>query len=64
MVVDALRTPFYSSRHTEGSDVQGNQLDLGNVGSEDAPYRCRKFVTLIVRYGLFRIRRVAPEVIS
>jgi len=30
--VDALRLPFYSSRHARGSHVQGNQFDLGNTG--------------------------------
>ena len=29
--VDALRLPFYSSRHARGSHVQGNQFDLGNT---------------------------------
>ena len=32
MAVDALRNPFYSSRHSRGSHVQGNQFDLGNPG--------------------------------
>ncbi len=30
--VDALRLPFYSSRHARESHVQGNQFDLGNPG--------------------------------
>ena len=29
--VDALRLPFYSSRHARGSHVPGNQFDLGNT---------------------------------
>ena len=29
--VDALRLPFYSSRHARGSHLQGNQFDLGNT---------------------------------
>ena len=32
MAVDALGIPSYSSRHPRESDVQGNQLDLGNTG--------------------------------
>ena len=31
--VDALRLPFYSSRHARGSHVPGNQFDLGNTRS-------------------------------
>ena len=30
--VDALRLPFYSSRHARGSHVPCNQFDLGNPG--------------------------------
>ena len=29
--VDALRLPFYSSRHARGFHVPGNQFDLGNT---------------------------------
>ena len=29
--VDALRLPFYSSRHARGSHVPGNQFDQGNT---------------------------------
>ena len=29
--VDALRLPFYGSRHARGSHVPGNQFDLGNT---------------------------------
>ena len=32
--VDALRLPFYSSRHARGSHVPGNQFDLGNTRLE------------------------------
>ena len=30
--VDSRRRPFYSSRHSRGSHVQGNPLDLENPG--------------------------------
>ena len=31
--VDALRLPFYSSRHARGSNRRAITLDLGNPGS-------------------------------
>ena len=31
MSVDALRTPFYSSWHPDGSDVWGNPFDVANA---------------------------------
>ena len=48
--VDALRLPFYSSRHARGSHVPCNQFDLGNPGlqglfdssPEIAPYLAGK----------------------
>ena len=35
--VDALRLPFYSSRHARGSHVPGNQFDLGNTSYDQHP---------------------------
>ena len=37
--VDALRLPFYSSRHARGSHVQGNQFDLGNTSLYGLSFR-------------------------
>ena len=37
--VDALRLPFYSSRHARGSHVPGNQFDLGNTSEVQAYIR-------------------------